>query len=641
MKRYIIIILFIIGVLNLNSCKKFLDVVPDKTGTIDEVFKQRSKALQYLYSIYAYIPNFADWNGVAGDLGGDEMWLPPTLYGEPFSGNFIARGLQNVVDPVYDSWRGTRGSKSLYQGIRKANIFIGKISNVINMTETEKNEWTAEAKFLKAYFYFLLIRKYGAVIIYKENVPVFSSEEVLKVPRSPIDSCFNYVIKLMDEVIQTPELHARPDNEQVNLGRIDKSIVYTVKAQVEVYRASPLFNGNEGFRSFKNVNGVNTLYSEYDASKWDSAAIAAKQAIDYVTSHGFHFYDFPNRVGASDITAQKMTIRNSFALGTGSDRPNVIWPMTAYSTTSGQQYSMPFGVSYPSQAPLGSISPPLKIAEMFYTNHGVPLKQDKTRDYSERYTPKMVDSSQRFNLALNYTTAGLNFSREPRFYASLAFDGNIWYGQGRENDNPPSNLFEIKAKRGQLNAARQGGGNNYSITGYFAKKRVNWKTVTIQGQGGSFQANDYYFPLYRIAYLYLLYAEAKNEADGPGAEVYKYLNLVRNHAGIPSVQDSWDNWSSNSGQYKTKNGLRKIIHREMLIEFAFEAKRFWFLRRWKEASEYLNQSITGWNVDESEVNNYYQPTFIFQQQFTEKDYLWPIAEDVLNRNLKLTQNPGW
>lgn len=641
MKRYIIGFLFFISLLSFNSCKKFLDVVPDKTGTIEEVFKQRSRALEYLYSIYSYIPNFADWNGVAGSLGGDEIWLPPTLYGEPFHGNFIARGLQNVVDPVYDSWRGTRNGKNLYQGIRKANVFMDQIHNVINMTVREKNLWEAEAKFLKAYFYFLLIRKYGPVIIYKENEPVFASEEVLKVPRSPIDSCFNYVIKLMDEVIQTPELKARPDNEQVNLGRIDKSIAYTVKAQVEVYRASPLFNGNEFFKNFKNVEGVNTLYSEYDASKWDSAASAARQAIDYVTSHGFHFYDFPNRVGVTDVTAQKMTIRNSFSLGTGNDRPNVIWPMTAYSTTSGQQYSMPFGVSYPSQAPLGTISPPLKIAEMFYTNHGVPLEQDKSRDYSERYTPKVVDSSERFNLALGYTTAGLNFSREPRFYASLAFDGNIWYGQGRENDDPPSNLFEIKAKRGQLNAARQGGGNNYSITGYFAKKRVNWKTVTVQGEGGSFEANDYYFPLYRIAYLYLLYAEAKNEADGPGPEVYKYLNLVRNHAGIPSVQDSWENWSLNSEQYKNKDGLRKIIHQEMLIEFVFEAKRFWLLRRWKEASKYLNQSITGWNVDASDINNYYRPTFIFQQQFTERDYLWPLAESLLNRNLNLTQNPGW
>src|SRR5699024_459700 len=121
------------------------------------------------------------------------------------------------------------------------------------------------------------------------------------------------------------------------------------------------------------------------------------------------------------------------------------------------------------QAPLGSISPPLKIAEMFYTNHGVPLEQDKSRDYSQRYSTKVVDSSQQFNLEVGYTTAELNFSREPRFYANLAFDGGIWFGQGKEDDTPPSNLFSIKAKRGQYNAARQGGGNNYSITGYFAK----------------------------------------------------------------------------------------------------------------------------------------------------------------------------
>lgn len=641
MKKITILILALTTFLSLNSCEKFLNVVPDKTGTINTAFKQRSKVKKYLYSIYAYVPNFADWNGVAGMLGGDELWLPPELYGSPFQGNFIARGLQTVVDPVYDSWRGTRDAQDLYNGIRKANIFMEKIDNVINMTETEKAAWVAEAKFLKAYFYFLLIRKYGSVVLYKKNIPVFGANRKIKVARSPIDSCYSYVIQLLDEVINTAQLDARPDNYQQNAGRIGKAIAYTVKAQVAAYRASPLYNGNGAYKNFQNVNGKNILYSEYNAALWDSAAVAAKEAIEYVTSHGYHLYTFPSRRGVTDTTAQKMTIRNSFALGTGKDRPNVIWLMTSSSTTSSQEYSMPYGVSYPSQAPLGTLSPPLKIAEMFYTSHGVPLKQDKSRNYSERYETQKVGASSRFNLRLGYTTAKLNFHREPRFYASLGFDGSIWYGQGRTDDTPASNLFYLRVKRGQYNAVRQGGGTNYSITGYFAKKRVNWKTVTVKGEGGSFEPNEYLFPLYRLEYLYLLYAEAKNEAGGPSSQVYKYLNLVRTHAGIPTVQESWNKWSTKPNQYKTKDGLRKIIHREMLIEFVFEGKRFWMLRRWKKADKYLNQNITGWNVDASSVENYYQKTIIFRQEFSMKNYLWPIAEAVLNRNPNLRQNPGW
>src|SRR5699024_11227814 len=55
-------------------------------------------------------------------------------------------------------------------------------------------------------------------------------------------------------------------------------------------------------------------------------------------------------------------------------------------------------------------------------------------------------------------------------------------------------------------------------------------------------------------------------SDGPGSVVYEYLNKVREHAGIPTVQESWDNYSTNPNQYKSKEGLREIIHRERLNE---------------------------------------------------------------------------
>jgi hypothetical protein len=138
-----------------------------------------------------------------------------------------------------------------------------------------------------------------------------------------------------------------------------------------------------------------------------------------------------------------------------------------------------------------------------------------------------------------------------------------------------------------------------------------------------------------------LYAEAKNEANGPSSQVYKYLNKVRTHAGIPTVQDAWTKWSTQSNQYKTKEGLRKIIHHEMLIELAFEGKRFWLLRRWKEADQELNQEISGWSIDQSTAVGYYRVHSIFKQKYPNKYYLWPIKESILNRNEKLTQNPGW
>src|SRR5699024_4914153 len=141
--------------------------------------------------------------------------------------------------------------------------------------------------------------------------------------------------------------------------------------------------------------------------------------------------------------------------------------------------------------------------------------------------------------------------------------------------------------------------------------------------------------------LFLLYAEALNEADGPSSNVYHYLNLVRTRAGLPSVQDAWTNYSKHPNKYKSKEGLREIIHRERLIELAFEAKRFWDLRRWKEALMELNNPILGWHVLREKTEAYYTPKVLFQQTFRTKNYLWPLKESTLIVNSNLVQNPGW
>jgi hypothetical protein len=248
-----------------------------------------------------------------------------------------------------------------------------------------------------------------------------------------------------------------------------------------------------------------------------------------------------------------------------------------------------------------------------------------------------VPAEDRFNLKQGYTTAYLNVDREPRFYADLAFDGSIWYGQGFFEDNPPSNLLYVASKKGQ--AVREYHIGQFSATGYWPKKLVNYQNVIGRT---SYKVKRYPWPVMRLADLYLLYAEAKNEADdAPGSEVYKYINLVRKRAGLKSVQYSWSHYSVNPDEYKTKEGMRKIIHRERLIELAFEAKRFWALRRWKEAIDKLNTPITGWSIDNSKAEDYYKKRIVYQQKFSVRDYLWPISEDALLANPTLKQNPGW
>ncbi|MCQ2119605.1 MAG: RagB/SusD family nutrient uptake outer membrane protein, partial [Bacteroidales bacterium] len=145
----------------------------------------------------------------------------------------------------------------------------------------------------------------------------------------------------------------------------------------------------------------------------------------------------------------------------------------------------------------------------------------------------------------------------------------------------------------------------------------------------------------------LLYAEAINELEGPdgpsSAEMFKYIDLVRERAGIPGVKEAWDNYSDSPGYYTTQYGMRQIIHRERLIELAFEGQRFWDLRRWKEAPMQWEENVCGWNVNKQSVKEqYYTSRELFKTpSFTIKDYFWPIANADIEQNPNLVQNIGW
>jgi hypothetical protein len=149
----------------------------------------------------------------------------------------------------------------------------------------------------------------------------------------------------------------------------------------------------------------------------------------------------------------------------------------------------------------------------------------------------------------------------------------------------------------------------------------------------------YPFPLIRLADLYLMYAEALNEAgNAPSNEVYQYVDLVRRRSGLNGVMESWSSHSLNPDKPLTKAGMRDIIRRERMIELAFEGIRFWDLRRWKLAEQYMSQTIQGFNLRSDDIN---QLIDIYQLRFEKKDYFWPIRQSVLLTNKNLVQNPGW
>jgi hypothetical protein len=145
----------------------------------------------------------------------------------------------------------------------------------------------------------------------------------------------------------------------------------------------------------------------------------------------------------------------------------------------------------------------------------------------------------------------------------------------------------------------------------------------------------------RLAGLYLLYAEALNEVNGPSPDVYTYINKIRTRAGLQNVQTTWSTYSTNPGKVNTKDGLRQIIHQERRIELCFEAQSGWDLRRWKELQSVLSHPMQGWNIYETDAINYYRPRTLITPVFGLRDYLWPIKNDALIVNPNLVQNPYW
>ncbi|WP_160717077.1 RagB/SusD family nutrient uptake outer membrane protein [Chitinophaga solisilvae] len=616
----------------LVACNKYLDIVPDNVPTIDHAFSNRLEAEKYLFTCYSYLPQDDHPDKNPAFSGGDEAWTywPMTedfFFLDPYN---IARGNQNVAQPYMNYWDGY-DNKSLWQGIRACNIFLENVNNVRDLQPYEKARWTAEVRFLKAYFHWYLFRMYGPIPVVDKNLPVTATPEEIKVYRQPVDSVVNYITRLIDDAAGNTDNSALPDkitSSTTELGRITRVAALAIKARVLVTAASPLFNGNNDFGGLKNNNGQLLFNAQYDAGKWEKARIACKQAIDAAHAAGGKLYYFnPAVLTVTPATRVEMNIRNAVCEKWNSE---LIWGQTSAGLPAYwlQTYACPqldpnmFNMNLK-----GKLAPPLKMAELFYTRNGVPIEEDRTWDYARRFqlrTATVKDTG----IQEGYRTIGLHFEREPRFYADVAFDGATWF---MRNGN-----YNIQSKLEQHSGKKQS--RLYSITGYYTKKVVNWNLVY---NNTSLDVEYYPWPLMRLGDLYLLYAEASNETGNP-ADALHYINLLRARAGVPSVEYAWSNYSVKPSKYATKEGLREIIRQERAIEMAFEGSRFWDLRRWKTAPQVLNMPVFGWDILQANYEDYNRRVFLYSPRFVApRDYFWPVRETDLQVNPNLVQNTGW
>ena len=642
MKSFNKLIALIIAGLCCASCD-YLDVVPDNIATVDHAFADRYTAEMYLATCYWNMPRSGSPDDNPGIYGALEMIVNRERIG-------ITRGFQfglgyaSPTAPLINYWgeRDTNASiRMLYAGINDCNTFLENIGKVMDLNAYEKRRWVAEVTLIKAYLHFYLLAYYGPICPLRQNTPVDESTRGVRVYREKIDDCFAYVFELIDEVIDSEALPGVIANRTTELGRFTQAAACMLRAKASMYWASPLFNGNTDYNSFRNQNGEPFFNQTYDAARWQQAADDCKKAIEVCESSGIRLFQMTDYVTAKTMTDSTRIVNTLRSAVTERWNCELIWGNTASYVNWGlQSPCFPRLEQGTLLSTSGVMSVPLHVVDWFYSQHGVPIEEDPSYPYSTRFNVRNGDVAHRSYLQQNEPTAVMNFYREPRFYSTLGFDRGKWYGNHHSEQlyvhdwdaQCPRNLYNEYSSIWEA--------TQYNATGYWPKKLVSINSTFRDANSVTYE--DYPFPEMRYADLLLLYAEALNEVkDSPDNEVYQHIDEVRARAGLEGVVDSWRKYSSNPTKPSTKAGMREIIRRERAIELACEGHYYWDSRRWKTALREQNRLIQGWDVLKVGVMDYYSVVTLYIQEFAYRNYFAPIPESDIITNPLLVQNPGW
>ena len=561
------------------SCN-YLDIVPDEKPTEEDAFKNPQLTERYLYSCYSYIPDPRDGSYSLDWMTGDDVVTP---WEHETFGKF-AQGNYTPSNPYINYWH------DLFKGIRQCYLLKENLGSVPGLSDELKAAYDAEADFLIAFYHFFLLRTYGPAVLVKELPDVTSSDspEAL-LGRNSYDECVAWVTDQLKNVAGRLPMR----RTGIDYGRATGVAAMAIRARLLLYAASPQFNGGEQFKSlyadFKNPDGTQLISTTYDPNKWVIAAQACKEAIDWAREPeaNYDLYEanvnsLPNYPEPTDLTQRSLR----FTFVDKDNTPEVIW---AFCKKESYNYGLQ-GKSIPrlSTTAYGGLAPTLRQIERFYTKNGLPIDEDPAYDYPNRYEVANFPVEEK-DINGEGESLKLNMGREPRFYA--------WK------------------------------------TGYLNKKGTHPGTSASKSTG--FKVIDYPWPMVRLAELYLNYAEACVECNDL-TEAKKYLNYVRERAGIPKVEVSWDGIAE-----LTQDKLREIVHQERLIELYLENHNFWDIRRWGIA-ETLGEQPKGLSVQATTITEFAKPVSVdVQRRFIPAHYLMPLPISEINKNPNMVQNPGY
>lgn len=638
MKKNIVYLLSLLAVLvgvGIACNKNNLNVSPVSSVSDDAVFNSTDPGLltSYVNDIYGGLPHGCDWSTLA--LSTDEAhdinegWsgTGPIVQSQLTNSNLGGFSYNsNMPEYWHFDWQNE------YAFIRATNLFFSKI-NTSPVDMATKNELKGEVFFQRAYLYHNLVCFYGGVPLITK---AYTLTDSFSVARDTYANCIQFISDNCDSAAKYLPL------VQGQVGRATKGAALTLKSRVLLYAASDLYNGgnsvvSDPFASYAHPELVR--YTSFSASdrqaRWQKAKDAAKAVIDL----GIYSLYKPNPANGDEATA------NFDNLFLQSSTPEDIF--IKYFTTSFKANWNSYGKTD------ANYSPTLFNSPNGFWGWGVNTPTQQFVDEFEMNDGSTFSWSNATEAAAPYA------NRDPRFYATVLYDGAYWHA--RSSDIAP---FE---PTGKIQTGYQTvDGSGTTVGGWDTKDNYTKVNTWNAGKTGYYQRKlldptvDPVKTMQSAPWRYMRYTEVLlNYAEaciGLGlagganadAEARSYINQVRARAFMPAI--------STSGA-----ALMASLQHERKIEMAFEELRYFDIRRWMICDPAIYGDKAGYsNVKAINITYPYvpgttyvkgttygtgTPTYSVSQLATRnwdnKSYFVPITLDEMNKNPKLIQNPGY
>ncbi len=581
----------------MSSCSKKGFLEQTTTSSLDEatVFSDSAYAMNFLNNIYinvgfSFSPTRFDNNGGL-DAASTESDVPKS--GTSATSLAFATGSISASIVSSDAWSNS------YAQIRAVNQYFKHLP-VIPFDESLKRRTKAEARFLRAWYYSILLRHYGGIPIIGDTI--YTDSDFISAKRNTYEECVDYIVSECEAAALDLPLR----QQGVEYGRVGKGSCYALKARVLLYAASPLFNGNNDY----NANAGEKVrpligYLNADKERWKKALDAAY----YLISQGqgvFKLHDQTSYVSGQftpsfqDLFCQRVNYEYLFAKmnkhNARKDFEQCWLPPTRGGNGNG---------GYPYQ----------ELVDAF------PMKNGKA----------ITDPTSGYNPGRPYD------NRDPRLGFTIIRDSSLivmYYDGLVPNMGIPVEIYVLSGQE-----AGQDAFGKRTTTGYYTNKMLKPDI-----SGNCVHGDNLCWPLMRYAEVLLNYAEALNEYSGPVTAVYDALKAIRQRAGIEPGADNLYGLDGSMDQAK----MREIIHNERRIELAFEEHWFWDTRRWLTASKTENAMMHGMRITREpktggKINKITAIDIVNVRKHNFRDamYLWPIPQSEIGKSVELIQNPYW